>query len=531
MPRNRARKRDCSLKAALVLSALLAAGLSGPWPVMHARAQAQTAAGEAPSGEQSSSKAKRRAKGEAAQPRTPAVTGTAIWMQRISFPLSAVFEAELVDISRADAPAILLGRTTMNGPFTSPILFRIEYDPKQIDRTRSYAVRARLFVDGEPVLTTDRIHPVLSLGRGPAAELLLRPVAYSLPYTEPDETADSLATPAAPSPSSEAALGAHGLRLPATFRGDLPCADCAGIRHHLDLWPDQVFHLRHEWLGKDFVRDAIGVWRVDPARRALLLQSGAETALQFEILGADTLRLLDLEGRPIESKLPYEFVSDGTLDPVEVSLRMGGEMTYLADAARFTECLTGRSYPVAQESDYAAMERAYLESAPTPGAPLYVTLEGTLAHRPPMEGAGLQPTLVVTRFIHAWPGQACERARADASLTNTYWRIVELFGTEVVTAEKRREPHLILKEEEGRLSFAATVGCNSMHGGCAVEGENISFSAVASTRMACPPPLDEMERRLADALIDVQRWQIVGSTLELQNDAGERVALFEAVYF
>jgi len=512
---------------------LLAAGLTGPWPILRAVAQAQTGAGEAPSGEQGSSKAKRRAKGEIAQPRTPAVTGTAAWLERIEFPLSAVFEAELEDISRADAPAISLGRTTMNGPFSSPILFRIEYDPTKIDRSKSYAVRARLLVDGKLVLTTDRIYPVLSRGRGPAVELLLHGVVPSLPPAEPrfEEAPDSSAAGASPSPSSEAALGAHGLRLPATFRGDLPCADCAGIRHHLDLWPDQVFHLRREWLGKDFVRDEIGLWRVDPARRALLLKSGAETPLQFEILEAGKLRQLDLEGRPIESKLPYELVSDGTLAPVEVSLTMGGEMVYLADAARFTECLTGRSYPVAQESDYAAMESAYLESAPAPGAPLYVTLEGTIANRPPMEGTGLQPTLVITRFIHAWPGQACERARADASLMNTCWRIVELSGAEVVAAEKRREPHLLLKVEEGRLSFAATVGCNAMHGDCAIDGEKISFSAVASTRMACPPPLDEMEQRLADMLIDAQRWQIVGSTLELLNDAGERVALFEAVYF
>jgi len=33
---------------------------------------------------------------------------------------------------------------------------------------------------------------------------------------------------------------------------------------------------------------------------------------------------------------------------------------YLADAAQFEECLTGRSYPVAMEGDYLALERAYL---------------------------------------------------------------------------------------------------------------------------------------------------------------------------
>ena len=46
---------------------------------------------------------------------------------------------------------------------------------------------------------------------------------------------------------------------------------------------------------------------------------------------------------------------------------LGGEMNYMADAARFTECLTGRSYPIAQEGDLVKMPRGYDESASEPG--------------------------------------------------------------------------------------------------------------------------------------------------------------------
>ena len=31
---------------------------------------------------------------------------------------------------------------------------------------------------------------------------------------------------------------------PATFTGNLPCADCPGIRYHLNLFADHVFFLR-----------------------------------------------------------------------------------------------------------------------------------------------------------------------------------------------------------------------------------------------------------------------------------------------
>jgi hypothetical protein len=38
------------------------------------------------------------------------------------------------------------------------------------------------------------------------------------------------------------------------------------------------------------VRGDIGRWRIDPSRRALVLQDGADMLLQFEILGPDRLR-------------------------------------------------------------------------------------------------------------------------------------------------------------------------------------------------------------------------------------------------
>jgi copper homeostasis protein (lipoprotein) len=255
---------------------------------------------------------------------------------------------------------------------------------------------------------------LLLAGCGPSA------LAQSQTETTPPEPMS------APEPAS---ILAHGLRLPATFRGDLPCTDCEAVRHHLDLWPDQVFHLRREWLGKDPIigdtlRADIGRWRIDPGRRALILHGGAEMPLQFRILGADRLRQVDLPGMPIESDLPYELNSDGTLDPTDVSLFMAGEMTYQADSPGFTECLTGRSYPIAPGKEAMRLQQAYLADVQDPGAELYVTFDGTISSRPGMESDRLEPTVTVERFVGTWPGQSCARAKADASLVNTYWRIL-----------------------------------------------------------------------------------------------------------
>lgn len=320
------------------------------------------------------------------------------------------------------------------------------------------------------------------------------------------------------------------LSLPATFRGDLPCADCEGIRFHLDLWPDQAYQLRREWLGKNLVRDEVGRWTADPARHALVLHSGAETPLQFEIKRADTIRLLDTSGAPIESTLPYELTGGGTLAPIDPTLTLGGEMVYFADAARLTECLTGRSYPIAAEGEFVEMQRAYLASIEEPGASLYVTFEGTIADRPRMEGSGVERSVIVNRFINAWPNQRCERARADASLANTYWRIVRLGRDAVTPAEGRREPHLLLRSASESQSYSATVGCNQVAGAFTLDGDGIRFTRGLTTLMACPPPLDALETRLVDMLARAKRWRIKASTLEFMDEGGAPVALFEAVY-
>ncbi|TVR98818.1 MAG: META domain-containing protein [Rhodospirillales bacterium] len=336
---------------------------------------------------------------------------------------------------------------------------------------------------------------------------------------------------AAPTAAAEPAgttVGAHGLRLPATFQGDLPCADCPAIRHHLDLWPDQVWFLRREWVDRDLVRDEIGRWHVDPERRALILHGGAEAPLQFEVKGPDRLRQLDIEGGPIVSDLPYELVSDGTLTPIEPSLHLRGMMIYFADAARLTECLTGRSFPIAMEADFVALQRAYLEQREAPGAELMVSLEGALRMRPKMEGDGEERAVIVERFINVWPGERCERSMTDASLTNTYWRLVRLADTAVETIQGRREPHMLLRAAEDR--FVATVGCNQMIGGFTLDGETIEFGQAAMTMMACPPPLDTLERTLTEALERTATWRINGNALELRDTDGNETALFQAVY-
>ena len=129
-------------------------------------------------------------------------------------------------------------------------------------------------------------------------------------------------------------------------------------------------------------------------------------------------------------------------------------MVYMADSLRITECLTGRNYPVAQEGESRAMERAYIGNVKSPGAPLYVTFAGTIEERPKIDAAGTQANVVVQRFINAWPQQSCERARADSALVNTYWKFVRMAGQPVKAVDRHREPGLTLRRAEAARGWS-----------------------------------------------------------------------------
>ena len=85
--------------------------------------------------------------------------GTATYRERIALPPDAVFEAVLQDVSRADAPAEVLGRATIDPAGQSPFRFQIAYDDAAVQAGRRYVVRATVRHQGRLLFTTDRTYP------------------------------------------------------------------------------------------------------------------------------------------------------------------------------------------------------------------------------------------------------------------------------------------------------------------------------------------------------------------------------------
>jgi putative lipoprotein len=81
-------------------------------------------------------------------------------------------------------------------------------------------------------------------------------------------------------------------------------------------------------------------------------------------------------------------------------------------------------------------------------------------------------------------------------------------------------------DRRARISFAAdgqvtgSGGCNRLMGRAEIGSETITFGALATTRMACPPEVMQQERKLLDALSATRSYRIADVTLTLHDASG-----------
>ncbi len=149
--------------------------------------------------------------------------------------------------------------------------------------------------------------------------------ACTIPLPEPREPVSAEASrntlPPPEAMRDPAMPAAPGISEAQSFRGVLPCADCAGQRVTLTLMPDQTWRLRRVYFGtpgnKDLSFTASGTWERSGERgRQLRLIGDANEGGLYEFLSSSQLRLLDIAGRPISSSLNYTLTQLPEVDPI-----------------------------------------------------------------------------------------------------------------------------------------------------------------------------------------------------------------------
>jgi len=142
------------------------------------------------------------------------------------------------------------------------------------------------------------------------------------------------------------------------------------------------------------------------------------------------------------------------------------------------------------------------------------------------EDEGKPLEVLVSRVGGGRGGQCPELPTPDASLTNTYWKLVELDGQPAALGAGERELHMVLNSEGDRVQGFS--GCNRFTGGYELSDGQLRFKQLASTGMACMDGM-EQEQRFLELLAGAMRFTISGDSLVLYS-GDERLSLhFAAV--
>ncbi|WP_296706533.1 META domain-containing protein [Rhodoblastus sp.] len=111
-------------------------------------------------------------------------------------------------------------------------------------------------------------------------------------------------------------------------------------------------------------------------------------------------------------------------------------------------------------------------------------------------------------------------ALADGDALTGKWRVEQIRDGGAFDASKTSFEFL----PNGRM--AATLGCNRMMGQPEIHGDKISFSQVAGTRMACPPPLDKLEWQFSVVLEATRTYRIEGGKLTFADEKNAPLIVF-----
>ncbi|MCS2157010.1 envelope stress response activation lipoprotein NlpE [Scandinavium sp. H11S7] len=188
-----------------------------------------------------------------------------------------------------------------------------------------------------------------------------------------------------------------------SWRGVLPCADCEGTETSLFLEKDGTWVMNERYQGVTHEPSSFGSYGTWARTAEKLVLTDSKGEKSYYRAKGDKLEMLDREGNPIVSSLNY------TLEPVKSSLpitpmAMRGMYIYMADAAVFTDCATGKRVTVANN---AQLERDYAAARSTESKPVLLTVEGHFTLEANPDTGEQVKTLKADKDAKFIPGKAC----------------------------------------------------------------------------------------------------------------------------
>lgn len=100
----------------------------------------------------------------------------------------------------------------------------------------------------------------------------------------------------------------------------------------------------------------------------------------------------------------------------------------------------------------------------------------------------------------------------DAGWARQNWVVVEMKGVPVQQSGGRRDAHIVFEVAEKR--FTGNGGCNQINGNYTLDKNEIKFTDVIATKMACNDI--EFENAFLSTLSSIDRYEVNGNDLLLK---------------
>jgi len=125
---------------------------------------------------------------------------------------------------------------------------------------------------------------------------------------------------------------------------------------------------------------------------------------------------------------------------------------------------------------------------------------------------GVREILIVSSLVSLAACQGGVETAVEADeLIGRSWVLESVDGGSVADAKPR--PDLAFAEE---LRISGVAGCNRFFGQATLEAGRLTTGPVGTTRMACPPPQEELERKVLAVLTESCEIGLERETLTLR---------------
>lgn len=323
------------------------------------------------------------------------VAGEVVLADGPDLPPGALVDVLIEDQSRADVAATVVARSQSVATGPPPYPFRLSTDLSELDPQRRYGLRVRISAQGELwYINTDRVPITADAGDAPIV-VEVEPVGVAT------DAGIALFTP-----------------LPALFTGTALCPDCRTsgapqTEHLLELDRQGRFVYQREPipLTAGPPEAEIGRWSFDPDTRELRLEGASPDPRRFVVDNSHLLRRPASDG----SGQPLELNRAAACTALEPTLTLDAVLDTSEGAPILTTCLSGEVIPIAADTQWTALEQAYLDGLSAqglePGSALLVSVEATLAQRPRADAPGVARHAVIERVLDVGPERQCPPER------------------------------------------------------------------------------------------------------------------------